>query len=437
MGPLCHTRPQSQHAAMLRHHTRRTLKLVSNSKRLNSDDAFRPEPAMAASFMDIGTRRIFNEDHDSFRDMVRKWFEAEVKPHSMQWEKDGMVSREIWENAGENGLLGIPVSDKYGGVGSDILHAAIMWEEQAYANDAGLGFAMHSDIVMPYIEKWGTEEQKNRLLPAMGQGKLIGALAMTEPGAGSDVQGIKTSAKRDGDDWILNGSKTFITNGQMCDVVLVATVTDPNAKTVAHGTSLFIIEEGMPGFKKGKNLQKLGNKAQDTAELFFEDVRVPSSAILGGEGGVNKGFMMMMNDLPQERLLIGAGCIATCEFLYETTRDYLLDRKAFGAPLAKMQLIRHQMAELKTKIAIGRAFTDQCLELHHQKKLNTSMASMNKYAMSDLEHEVADRCVQLHGGWGYMWEYDVCRAYANARVHRIYGGTNEIMNEIISRDIRK
>merc|ERR1712071_133165 len=215
MGPLCHTRPQSQHAAMLRHHTRRTLKLVSNSKRLNSDDAFRPEPAMAASFMDIGTRRIFNEDHDSFRDMVRKWFEAEVKPHSMQWEKDGMVSREIWENAGENGLLGIPVSDKCGGVGSDILHAAIMWEEQAYANDAGLGFAMHSDIVMPYIEKWGTEEQKNRLLPAMGQGKLIGALAMTEPGAGSDVQGIKTSAKRDGDDWILNGSKTFITNGQM------------------------------------------------------------------------------------------------------------------------------------------------------------------------------------------------------------------------------
>ena len=225
-------------------------------------------------------------------------------------------------------------------------------------------------------------------------------------------------------------------NGQTADLVLVVAITNPNAKIAAHGISIFLVENGMEGFKRGKNLNKMGMKAQDTSELFFEDVRIPTENILGGEKWLNKGFMMLMSELPQERLLIGNGSVSKCEFLYEKTREYITERKTFGGSISKMQVIRHQMAELRTKISIGRAFTDQCIELHHMKKLNTSMASMNKYAMTELEGEVADRCVQLHGGWGYMWEYDVCRAYADARVQRIYGGTTEIMKEIISRDIQ-
>merc|ERR1719186_1319806 len=251
---------------------------------------------------------------------------------------------------------------------------------------------------MPYITNFGTQEQKERLLPEMTAGRCISAIAMTEPGAGSALQGIRTNAKRDGDDWILNGSKTFITNGQNADLVIVVAITNPKAKIAAHGISLFLVEKGMEGFKKGNNLKKMGMKAQDTSELFFEDVRLPTSSILGGEAGMNRGFFMLMKELPQERLLIGDMSVAKCEFMYEKTRDYILERKAFGAPIAKMQLIRHQMAELKTKIAMGRAFTDQCIELHSQGKLTTEMASMNKYAMTDLEGEIADRCVQLHGG---------------------------------------
>jgi len=416
---------------------RRAARNLASSASRRQDSEFRMEPAMAGTMLDIGCRRIFDEDHDAFRDMARKWFETEVRPHHSDWEKTGIVPREVWENAGENGLLGCQTSDEYGGIGADVLHAAIVWEEQSYSNCTGPGFALHSDICMPYLEHFGTEDQKNHYLPLMTQGKCISAIAMTEPGAGSDLQGIKTYAKRDGDDWILNGSKTFITNGQNADLTIVVAITDPKAKSAAHGISLFLVPGDAEGFKKGTNLSKLGMKAQDTSELFFEDVRLPTSAIIGGEKGLNKGFMMLMSELPQERLLIGAMSMASCEFLYETTRDYLLERKAFGAPLAKMQLLRHQLAELKTKCAIGRAFTDQCIELHQMGKLNTSMASMNKYAMTDLQGEVADRCVQLHGGWGYMWEYDVCRAYADARVQRIYGGTNEIMKEIISRDIPK
>jgi len=398
---------------------------------------FRNEPAMAENLMEIGTRRIFDEDHDAFREMVRKWFANEVVPHHSKWEETGIVPREIWESAGENGLLGCQTPDEFGGIGADRLYAAIVWEEQSYSNCSGPGFALHSDICMPYITNFGTAEQKERFLPAMTAGKCISAIGMTEPGAGSDLQGIRTYAKKDGDDWILNGSKTFITNGQNADLVIVVAITNPEAKNPAHGISLFLVEEGMEGFKKGNNLKKMGMKAQDTSELFFEDVRLPTSSIIGGEAGLNKGFFMLMKELPQERLLIGDMSVAKAEFMYEKTRDYILDRKAFGAPIAKMQLIRHQMAELKTKITIGRAFTDQCIELHNDSKLNTSMASMNKYAMTELEGEVADRCVQLHGGWGYMWEYDVCRAYVDARVQRIYGGTNEIMKEIIARDIPK
>ena len=259
----------------------------------------------------------------------------------------------------------------------------------------------------------------------------------TEPGAGSDLQGIRTFAKRDGDDWILNGSKTFITNGQNADTTIVVAITNPEAKSAAHGISLFLVHDGDEGFKKGTNLKKLGMKAQDTSELFFEDVRLPMSRIIGGEAGMNKGFYMLMKELPQERLLIGAMSTAKAEFMFETTRDYVRQRMAFGKPVAKLQTIAHDLAHLKTEIAIGRAFTDQCIEQHQDRRLTTEMASMNKYSQTELEGRVADKCLQMHGGWGYMWEYDICRAFADARVQRIYGGSNEIMKEIISRPIIK
>merc|ERR1712071_316506 len=255
------------------------------------------------------------------RDMARKWFETEVRPHHGDCEKTGVVPREVGENAGENGLLGCQTSDEYGGIGADVLHAAIVWEEQSYSNCTGPGFALHSDICMPYIENYGSEDQKNHYLPLMTAGKCISAIAMTEPGAGSDLQGIKTHAKRDGDDWILNGSKTFITNGQNADLTIVVAITNPEAKSAAHGISLFLVEDTAEGFKKGTNLSKLGMEAQDTSELFFEDIRLPMSSIIGGEKGLNKGFMMLMSELPQERLLIGAMSMASREFLYETTRD--------------------------------------------------------------------------------------------------------------------
>merc|ERR1712042_74773 len=308
---------------------------------------------MAGTMLDIGCRRIFDEDHDAFRDMARKWFETEVRPHHSDWEKTGIVPREVWENAGENGLLGCQTSDEYGGIGADVLHAAIVWEEQSYSNCTGPGFALHSDICMPYLEHFGTEDQKNHYLPLMTQGKCISAIAMTEPGAGSDLQGIKTYAKRDGDDWILNGSKTFITNGQNSDLVIVVAITDPTAKSKARGISLFLVDTNLPGFKKGKNLKKLGMKAQDTSELFFEDIRLPTSAILGGEKGINMGFIHLMKELPQERLLIADLSIASCEAMFELTRDYIKERVAFGKPIAALQTIRHDMAHLKTEICQG------------------------------------------------------------------------------------
>ena len=409
--------------------------LAVSRKRLDED--VRIEPADSGSMLDIGCRRIFDEDHDAFRDMARKWFQNVCVPNHPKWEEAGNVPREVWEDAGANGLLGCQTSDEFGGIGADVLHAAIVWEEQSYSNCSGPGFALHSDIVMPYIQNFGSDEQKNHYLPEMTLGKNIGAIAMTEPGAGSDLQGIRTFAKRDGDDWILNGSKTFITNGQNADTTIVVAITNPEAKSAAHGISLFLVHDGDEGFKKGTNLKKLGMKAQDTSELFFEDVRLPMSRIIGGEAGMNKGFYMLMKELPQERLLIGAMSTAKAEFMFETTRDYVRQRMAFGKPVAKLQTIAHDLAHLKTEIAIGRAFTDQCIEQHQDRRLTTEMASMNKYSQTELEGRVADKCLQMHGGWGYMWEYDICRAFADARVQRIYGGSNEIMKEIISRPIIK
>uniref|UniRef100_A0A2P2HZ76 Long-chain specific acyl-CoA dehydrogenase n=1 Tax=Hirondellea gigas TaxID=1518452 RepID=A0A2P2HZ76_9CRUS len=398
----------------------------------SSFNIYRQATSQAGRMTDMGTRNLFGSNQDIFRVSVRKFFNDEVKPFHKQWEKDGQVSRECWERAGELGLLGVDTPEEHGGCGGTFLEAAIVLEEQAYVNASGPGFGLHSNIVMPYIYKFGTTDQINHYIPELMAGRMIGALAMTEPGAGSDLQGILTNAKRDGDDWILNGSKTYITNGAMCGVVIVVAITDPAAKSKAHGTSLFLVDADLVGFTKGKKLEKLGLKAQDTSELFFEDVRLPSTALLGKE---NKGFYHLMQELPQERLLIGIGCTASCEWMFEETRSFVNQRKAFGKTLSHLPTIRHKLAELKTDICVARAFTDHCIDMHINEKLDTYTASMNKYWTSDLCNKVAYDCVQLHGGAGFMMEYPISTAYLDAKVQTIYGGSNEIMKELIGRTI--
>eukprot|EP01134_Creolimax_fragrantissima_P001521 CFRG1521T1 len=409
-----------------------TFRLMSGAPAEDeSSSAFRVEPHSSGKMTDLGTRRIFNEEHDMFRETARKYFDEHCKPYTSEWEKAGHVSREAWLKAGELGLLGCTTSPDYGGSGCDAKYAAIVWEEQAYSLCTGPGFALHSDIVMPYIQHYGTEEQKARILPKMAAGEAIGAIAMTEPAAGSDLAGMKTTALSNGDGtYSMNGSKVFITNGQMADVVIVCAKTAPEKGP--HGISLFLVETGMPGFERGKNLTKMGMKAQDTSELFFENVKLTKDNLLGKE---NHGFYYLMQELPQERLLIADMGIAAAESVFEVTREYIKERKAFGKPLAALQTIRHKMAELKTEICVARSFVDNCIELHAKGKLDTATASMAKVIGTDLQHKVADECVQLHGGWGYMMEYPVCKAFLDGRVQKIYGGTNEIMKEVISRDI--
>ncbi|XP_052387362.1 long-chain specific acyl-CoA dehydrogenase, mitochondrial-like isoform X2 [Carassius gibelio] len=359
---------------------------------------FRPETPMAKTLMDIGTRRIFSEEHDLFRQNVRRFFQEEVVPYHAQWEKAGEVSREVWEKAGEHGLLGIYTPEEHGGIGGDLFSAAIVWEEQMYCNCSGPGFSLHSEVVMPYISHYGSKAQIEHYIPQMTAGKCIGAIAMTEPGAGSDLQGVKTFAKKDGTDWILNGSKVFISNGWMSDMLIVVAVTNREAKTAAHGMSLFLVDSGTKGFQKGRKLEKLGLKAQ-------------------------------------ERLYIAVMALASCEFMFEETRNYVMQRKAFGRTIADQQVVQHKLAELKTDICVGRAFIDSCLQLHNEKDLDSSTASMAKYWATDLQNRVATQCLQLHGGWGYMWEYPIAKAFADSRVQPIFGGTNEIMKELISRKI--
>lgn len=397
-----------------------------------TDGTYRKETAQAENMMEIGTRKIFNEDYDMFRQSVRKFFNEEVAPHQEEWEKQGQVSREVWLKAGSLGLLGVNCPAEFGGVGGDWLSSSIVIEEQSYVNSSGCGFPLHSEIVMPYICNYGTKEQIEKYIPRMVAGSCIGAIAMTEPGAGSDLQGIRTSARRDGSDWILNGSKVFITNGYMADVVIVVAVTNSSAKSNAHGISLFLVDAGTPGFKKGRKLQKIGLKSQDTAELFFDDVRLPASALLGKENG---GFYLLMKELPQERLLIAVGGMALCEWMFEETRSYIKQRKAFGKTLSSLQTIQHKMAEMKTEICVARAFMDNVNKIHNDTKLDSEMASMAKYWVSDLQNRIATQCLQLHGGWGYMWEYPIAKAFADSRVQPIYGGSNEIMKELIARKI--
>jgi alkylation response protein AidB-like acyl-CoA dehydrogenase len=375
-------------------------------------------------------RSLFSEHHEQFRDTVRRFLEKEVAPHHARWEDEGYVDREVWTKAGEAGLLCTSMPEAYGGSDADKLYSVVLFEEIARQGYTGLGFGLHNEIVAPYLLSYGTDAQKAKYLPAMARGEIVGAIAMSEPAAGSDLQGIRSTATDAGDHFLLNGSKTFITNGWHADLVIVVAKTDPSAG--AKGTSLLLVERGMPGFEKGQRLKKVGMKAQDTSELFFDNVAVPKSNLLGD---VNRGFVYLMQELPWERLQIAISGIQAAQAAIDWTLDYTKERKAFGTTVAAFQTTRFKFAELQTEVQVARVFVDRCIELLMQKKLDTATASMAKYWCSDLQCKVIDECVQLHGGYGYMWEYPIARAWADARVQRIYGGTNEIMKEVIARSM--
>ncbi|NLU68929.1 acyl-CoA dehydrogenase family protein [Streptomyces sp. HNM0574] len=376
-------------------------------------------------------RQIYTEDHEAFRQTVRTFLTKEVQPHYEQWERDGIVSREAWLAAGRQGLLGIAVPEEFGGGGvDDFRYGAVLAEEFARAGAAGLAVGLHNDIVGPYLTSLATDEQKRRWLPGFCTGETITAIAMTEPGAGSDLQGIRTSAEDKGDHFLLNGSKTFISNGHLADLVVVVASTTPDGG--AHGLSLLVVERGMEGFERGRNLDKIGQKSQDTAELFFHDVKVPKENLLGERDGA---FLHLMTNLAQERMAIAVAAITASEELLETTKTYVKEREAFGRPLAKLQHIRFEIAEMATECAVTRSFLDRCIEDHAKGELDAVHASMAKWWATELQKRVADRCLQLHGGYGYMNEYRVAKAYTDGRIQTIYGGTTEIMKEIIGRSL--
>ena len=378
-------------------------------------------------------RTLFQPDHQAFADSFRRFIDKEVTPHHAAWEDQGYVAREVWSQAGANGFLCMSLPEEYGGAGADKLYSVAQMEELARAGTTGIGFGLHSEIVAPYILHYGTEAQKQKYLPQMASGAVVGAIAMSEPAAGSDLQGIKTTAIKsaDGSHYVLNCSKTFITNGWHADLVIVVAKTDPAAG--AKGTSLLLVERGMPGFEKGQRLKKMGMKAQDTSELFFNDVQVPVDNLLGGPAMEGRGFICLMEQLPWERLQIAITAVAAAQAAIDWTLDYVKQRKVFGQSVASFQNTRHTLAELQTQVQVARVFVDKCCELIVRDQLDTETASMAKYWTTDLQCKVMDECVQLFGGYGYMWEYPITRAYADARVQRIYGGTNEIMKEVIAR----
>ncbi|MEV0961569.1 acyl-CoA dehydrogenase family protein [Streptomyces sp. NPDC049910] len=376
-------------------------------------------------------RQIFDAEHEAFRETVRTFIGKEVLPHYERWEKAGVVSRDVWLAAGRQGLLGPAVPEEFGGGGNtDFRYSAVLTEEFARAGASGLAIGLHNDVIGPYLTSLATEEQKRRWLPGFCSGETITAIAMTEPGAGSDLQGIRTTAEDQGDHWLLNGSKTFISNGILADLVVVVARTTPEGG--AKGLSLVVVERGMAGFERGRNLDKIGQKAQDTAELFFEDVRVPKENLLGRLDGA---FVHLMTNLAQERLSIAVAAVAAAEHLLEITTRYVKEREAFGRPLAKLQHIRFEIAEMATECAVTRAFLDRCIVDHSDGRLDAVHASMAKWWATELQKRVADRCLQLHGGYGYMAEYRVARAFTDGRIQTIYGGTTEIMKEIIGRSL--
>jgi alkylation response protein AidB-like acyl-CoA dehydrogenase len=377
------------------------------------------------------TREIFQPEHEDFRQTVRAFFEKEVLPHHDQWEKDGIVPRELWRKAGEAGLLCFDVDEEYGGPGiKDFRFNVVLAEEQTRLGASGPGFSVHTDIIVPYLSSLATDEQKRRWLPGCVSGEIITAIAMTEPGAGSDLQGIRTHAVDKGDHYVLNGSKTFISNGINADLVIVVARTDPDAGH--QGISLLVVERGMEGFERGRNLDKIGLHAQDTAELSFTDVIVPKENLLGAEGS---GFISLMMNLPQERLIIAAQAAAACDALVEMCLEYAKTRQAFGKPIGKFQHNRFLIAEMATEAAITRVFVDDCVRRHIKGELDAMGASMAKWWATELQNKLVNQAVQLHGGYGYMLEYPVARAYCDSRISTIYGGTTEIQKEIIGRSL--
>ncbi|MBL8386017.1 MAG: acyl-CoA dehydrogenase family protein [Burkholderiales bacterium] len=371
-------------------------------------------------------RTIFTSEHEAFRDTVRRFVAEQVMPHHAQWEQAGQVPRSLWRQAAALGLLCCNVPEVYGGMGGDFLHSAILVEEFARAGATGPTFYLHSDIVAPYLVEFGSEAQKRRWLPKMAAGEAIGALGMSEPSGGSDVQAMRTQAVRDGDDYVINGQKVFITNGHSADLLLLACKTDPKAR--AKGVSLILVETDRPGFTRGRRLEKIGCKAQDTAELFFSDLRVPAENLLGGEGN---GFAMLMTQLAQERLIQGIRAIASSEAAIAWTVDYVAGRDMFGQKLGDFQNTRFQLAELHAEVLAQRVFVDRCIELHMTGALDATDAAALKLTTTELQGRVMDRCLQFFGGWGYMWEYPIARAFADARMCRIGGGTAEVMKQII------
>jgi alkylation response protein AidB-like acyl-CoA dehydrogenase len=380
-------------------------------------------------------RTHYTEDHELFRDSFRTFVEREMVPHHDAWTEAGIVSRDLFRKAGASGFLGVAVPEEYGGGGvKDFRYSQVIGEEVHYAGvgPAGLGMMLHTDICLPYFLSLATDDQRERWLPGLAGGELICAIGMTEPGTGSDLGGVSTTAIRDGDHYVVNGAKTFITNGINADLVITAVKTDPTQRH--SGMSLLVLERGMDGFERGRNLKKVGLKAQDTAELFFTDVHVPVENLLGVEG---KGFAHLVDNLPQERLAIGLAGHAAAEAALRWTVDYVMERTAFGSTISSFQNTRFELAEMRTEIDVAQAFVDRCVDAHNEGELTVEEAAEVKWWCTDLQKRVVDRCVQLHGGYGYMLEYPIARAYVDARVTSIYGGTNEIMKEIIGRKITR
>ena len=376
-------------------------------------------------------RAIFDQEHEAFREAVGTFLDKEVVPFHDQWERDGIVDREVWAKAGAQGLLGLQLDEAYGGGGSpDFRYNVVIGEELTRRGVYGPAFTLFNDMIVPYLAASASEEQRQRWFPGLCSGETIAAIAMSEPGAGSDLQGIRTSAVDAGDHYVLNGQKTFISNGILADLVVVVARTDPDAGH--QGISLLVVERGMEGFERGRNLEKIGQHAQDTAELFFADVRVPKTNLLGEEGS---GFVQLMTNLSQERLSIAVSAATACEVVVDATLRYAKDRTAFGRPIGKFQHNRFVIAEMATEAHIARVFVDDCIAQHLRGELDAKTASMAKYWVTELQNKLVDRGVQMHGGYGYMAEYPIARAFVNSRVQTIYGGTTEIQKEIIGRSL--
>ncbi len=377
-------------------------------------------------------RTLFSEQHQAFRTAFRGFIAREVTPHQARWREQGQVDREVWRKAGAQGFLCPWLEEAHGGSGGDFLHSVVVMEELAHAYESGFAMALHSDIVVPYLHAFGSADQKQRFLPGCASGEIVTAIAMTEPGTGSDLAALATTAVKQGDEYVITGAKTFISNGQLCDLVLVAAKTDPDPANAHRGISLFLVEASRTGFTKGKRLHKMGMESQDTSELFFEDCRVPVTNLLGAEGA---GFMMLMQKLQQERLCVAVGAVTVAEQVLADTIAYTKERKAFGKPVSKFQNTQFKLVEALAKCEVGRAYVDKVVAEHVAGKYLVKECSIAKFWTTDMAQEVVDECLQFWGGYGYMTEYPVTRAFMDARVQRIYAGTNEIMKVIVAKQL--